>query len=43
MRRTLEALERLRLQPEIDRVDEILGQGGVTVTNDRDVDLLTSL
>ncbi len=40
---TLEALRRLGLQPETDRTDEILGQGGVTATNDRKVDLLTSL
>ncbi len=40
---TLEALRRLGLQPETDRTDEILGQGGVTASNDREVDLLTSL
>lgn len=37
------ALDRLGLHPETSRVDEILGQGRVTLTNDRDVDLLASL
>ncbi len=43
VQRTLEALRRLGLQPETDRTDEILGQGRVTASNDREVDLLTSL
>lgn len=41
--KALRALTRLGLQPDTTRVDEILGQGGVTATNDREVDLLTSL
>ncbi len=41
--RALRALGRLGVKPETDRIDEILGQGGVTATNDRAVDLLTSL
>ncbi len=41
--RALRTLRRIGLEPETDRVDEILGQGGVTATNDRSVDLLTSL
>lgn len=43
VRRALRALERVGLTPETDRVDEVLGQGGVTARNDRTVDLLTSL
>ncbi len=43
VRRALRALGRLGLRPETDRVDEVLAQGGVTATNDRSVDLLTSL
>lgn len=39
----LEVLRGLGLEPDTDRVDEILGQGGVTCTNDQAVDLLTSL
>ncbi len=43
VRRALVALGRLGLRADTDRVDEILAQGGVTATNDRSVDLLTSL
>ncbi len=43
VRRALVALDRLGLHGETDRVDEVLAQGGVTITNDRSVDLLTSL
>lgn len=43
MRRAIRCLRRLGLDPDTDRVDEILGQGGVTLQNDRSVDLLTSL
>lgn len=41
--RAVRTLARLRLVPETSRVDEILAQGGVTASNDRSVDLLTSL
>jgi hypothetical protein len=41
--RATRSLRRLGLEPETDRVDEILGHGGVTARNDRAVDLLTSL
>ncbi len=41
--RATRSLRRLGLEPETDRVDEILGQGGVTARNDRAVDLLTAL
>lgn len=40
--RALRALEDLGLSAETTRVDEILGQGGVTLTNDQDVDLVTA-
>ena len=43
VRRTVRALRRSGLEPETDRADEILGQGGVTAMNDRTVDVLTSL
>jgi hypothetical protein len=43
VRRALAALRRLRLEPETDRVEEVLAQGGVTARNDREVDLLTAL
>jgi hypothetical protein len=43
VRRALTALGRLGLHAETDRVDENLPQGGVTVTNDQSVDLLTSV
>lgn len=41
--RAVAALRQLGLEPDTDRADEILGQGGVTATNDRQVDLLTDL
>ncbi len=41
--RALRALRRIGLEPETDRLDEILVQGGVTAAGDRSVDLLTSL
>ena len=37
------ALRRIGLEPETDRLDEILAQGGVTAAGDRSVDLLTPL
>ena len=43
VRRTVAALGRLGLVPETDVVDDILAQGGVTVSNDLSVDLLTDL
>lgn len=43
MVRAIRVLTSLGLQPDTSRVEEILGQGGVTATNDREVDLLTSL
>lgn len=43
VRRALAALGRLGLRADTDRIDEILAQGGVTVSNDRSVDLLTSV
>ncbi len=43
VRRPLEALKAHGLEPETDRLDEILGQGGVTATDGREVDLLTFL
>ena len=43
VRRALAALERLGLHAETNRVDKVLAQGGVTVSNDRRVDLLTSV
>ncbi len=42
VRRALESLRQVGLVPELDHVDDILGQGGVTATDDRDVDLITS-
>lgn len=41
--RAVVALRQLGLEPDTDRAVEILGQGDVTVTNDRQVDLLTDL
>lgn len=41
--RALRALRRIGLVPDTDSVDEILGQGGVTVTDGLSVDLLTAL
>ena len=41
--RALRALRRIGPEPETDRIDEVLGQGSVTASNDRSVDLLTSL
>jgi hypothetical protein len=38
----LKALSKVGLVPETDKIDEILGQGGVTFVNDRTVDVLTS-
>lgn len=38
----IRALCKIGLVPETDRIDEILGQGGVTFINDRTVDVLTS-
>jgi len=43
LRRALPALRRLGLVPDIDDPDEILGVGGVSLTNDLQVDLLTDL
>lgn len=43
VRRAVRCLRRLGLEPETDRVDEILAQGGVSARNDRAVDLLTAL
>ncbi len=43
VRRAVRCLRRLGLEPETDRVDEILAQGSVTARNDRAVDLLTAL
>ncbi len=39
----MEALKAHGLKPETDRLEEILGQGDVTATNGREVDLLTFL
>lgn len=41
--RGLEVLRGLGMEPDTDRMEEILGQGGVTCANDQEVDLLTSL
>lgn len=43
LRRAVVALRDQGLVPETNRLDEILGQGCVTATDDREVDLLTSL
>lgn len=43
VRRVLGALRDAGLTPDTDRPDEVLGQGGVTATNDREVDVLTDL
>ena len=43
VRRTVAALGRLGLVPETDVVDDILAQGGVTLSNDLSVALLTDL
>ncbi len=41
--RVVTALKSLGLVPDTERVDEILGQGGVTFTNDLEVDVITDL
>ena len=38
----IKALVIAGLDPETDNIDDILGQGGVTFTNDRTIDVLTS-
>ena len=43
VRKALRALHRIGLLPEAHFVEDILGQGGVTVRNDLSVDLLTDL
>jgi hypothetical protein len=43
VRRVVEALRRVGLEPDTEREDEILAQGGVTATNERSVDVLTAL
>ena len=43
VRRALRALHRLGLSADTEVVEDILGQGGVTVSNDLSVDLLTSI
>lgn len=40
---TIEALESLGLVPDTRDVEEILGMGGVTFSNDREVDVLTDV
>ncbi len=39
----INALESLRLVPDTRVPDEILGQGGVTFSNEREVDMITDL
>ncbi len=43
VRRALRALGRITLVADTDDVKDILGQGGVTASNDLSVDLLTAL
>jgi hypothetical protein len=43
LERCISALKNVGMSCDTERVDEILGQGGITFTNDRDVDVLTSL
>lgn len=41
--KTIEALRNIGLIPDTANIDEILGMGGTTFTNDWEVDVLTSL
>jgi hypothetical protein len=41
--RCIEALKSVGMSGDTEDVDDILGQGGITFSNDRDVDVLTSL
>ncbi len=43
LERCISALKLVGMSSDTERVDEILGQGGITFTNDRDVDVLTAL
>ena len=43
IRKAIKALGSLGLVPDTDRADEILGQGGVSFSNERDIDMLTDL
>jgi hypothetical protein len=43
LRRCIEALKSVGLSSDTEDTGEILGQGGITFNNDRDVDVLTSL
>lgn len=43
LKRCIEALKLVGMSSDTEDIDEIIGQGGITFNNDRDVDVLTSL
>ena len=43
LKRCIEALKSVGMSADTEDADEIIGQGGITFTNERDVDVLTSL
>ena len=43
LKRCIEALKSVGMSSDTEDADDIIGQGGITFTNERDVDVLTAL
>ncbi len=43
LKHCIEALKSVGMSSDTEDADEIIGQGGITFTNERDVDVLTAL